>query len=138
MKFLIVIEQSGEQIRFSEYVDLHIAFDPTTMLVDVHRVLFAGSGVGARLGDGVHEFESAGGSIFETWVGRNITRRVFLDAESSAEIARIDFQGALGPASITSPTVILRNDVHEYELEIRTVEQRLLSSAPPGTSAGGN
>jgi hypothetical protein len=34
--------------------------------------------------------------------------------------------------------VILRDRARKYELEIRTVEQRPLGSAPPGKSAAGN
>jgi len=133
-----MVEQSGDEIRFTAYVDLDLPFDPAHMLVDVHRVLFAGSGVGARLADGVHEFEDATGAVVETWMAGSITSRVFVDTESAAEVARVDFRGALDPASITCPTAILRDEDHKYEIEIRTVEQYPLSSAPPGTNAVGN
>jgi hypothetical protein len=133
-----MIEQSGDEVRFNEYVRLDVPFDPMNMLVDVHRILFEGSGVGARLGDGVHEFESATGAVVETWADGSIVSRVFLDMDSTTELSRIEFQGARDPASITSPLVILRDRARKYELEIRTVEQRPLGSAPPGKSAAGN
>jgi Protein of unknown function (DUF3261) len=133
-----MVEQSGDQVRFIAYVDLDIPFDPAHMLVDVQRVLFAGSGIGSRLVDGVHEFESGDGKVVETWAAGSITSRVFFDSESTAEIARVEFQGALEPTFITCPTVILRDQTHKYEIEIRTVEQYPLSSVPPGTNAAGN
>jgi hypothetical protein len=133
-----MIEQSGDEVQFNEYVRLDVPFEPINMLVDVHRVLFEGSGVGARLGDGVHEFESATGVVIETWAYGSITSRVFLDADSTTELSRIEFRGARDRASITAPLVILRDRAHKYELEIRTVEQRPLGSAPPGKSAAEN
>lgn len=133
-----MVEQSGDQVRFIAYVELDVPFDPAHMLLDVHRVLFAGSGIGARLADGVHEFERPGGNVVETWAAGSITSRVFMDSESTAEIVRVDFQGALEPAFITCPTVILHDQTHRYEIEIRTVEQYRLSSVPPGTNAAGN
>ena len=133
-----MIEQSGNEVRFNESVHLDVPFDPRNMLADVHRVLFEGSGVGALLGDGTHEFQSTTGAVVETWSDGSIVSRVFLDVDSTAELSRIEFRGARDRASITSPLVILRDRAHKYELEIRTVEQRPLSSAPPGKSAAGN
>jgi len=133
-----MIEQSGDEVRFNEYVSLDVPFDPMNMLVAVHRVLFEGSGVGARLSDGVHRFESATDSVVETWVDGGVVSRVFLDADSTTELARIEFQGARDSASVTSPVVILRDRAHKYELEIKTVEQRLLGSGLPRKSDAGN
>jgi hypothetical protein len=133
-----MIEQSGDEVHFKEYVHLGIPFDPVNMLVDVHHILFEGSGIGARLGDGIHEFKSAGGSIFETWEDGNIVSRTFFDTDSTTELSRIEFQGARDPTSITSPLVRLYDRTHSYEIEIKTVEQRLLGSAGPRKSAAGN
>lgn len=130
-----MIEQSGDQVHFTEYVHLDIPFDPMNMLVDVHRVLFEGSGMGARLGDGVHEFERASASIFETWANGTIVSRTFFDTDSTTEFSRIEFKGTRDPTSITSPLVLLSDRTHSYALEIKTVEQRLLGSARPPKSA---
>lgn len=133
-----MIEQSGRDVQFKEYVHLGIPFDPMNMLVDVHRVLFEGSGIGAHLGDGTHEFESASGSIVEAWADGSIVSRVFLDADSTTELSRIEFRGVRDAASVTSPLVLLYDRARNYELEIKTVEQRLLGSAQPRKSAAEN
>jgi hypothetical protein len=130
-----MIEQSGSEVQFKEYVHLGVAFDPIDLLVDVHHVLFEGSGIGARLGDGIHEFETATGSIVEAWADGSIVSRVFLDASSRTELSRIEFRGARDPASVTSPLVLLYDRAHNYELEIKTVDQRLLGSARPRKNA---
>jgi len=125
-----MIEQTGTEVRFINYVQVDLPFDPIHMLSDVHRVLIEGSGMGARLGDGNHNFESAAGSIVETWSDGRIVSRVFIDRDSTTELSRIEFRGARDPGSITSPFVILRDRTRGYELEIKTVEQRLLGSVP--------
>ena len=71
-----LIEQVGQSLRFTRYVDRELPFPPRFILLDVHRALFTGMGHAAPAGDGERSFERDGERITERWrAGKLIERR---------------------------------------------------------------
>lgn len=121
-----LIEQVGQSVRFTPYVDRELPFPPRFILVDVHRGLFFGLGQPARqpspTTDGERTFERDGERVTELWRGGKLLERRFerLDHEPKG-VVRVSY-GREGFAPGQLPEQIdLDNGWFGYRLSIRTL-----------------
>lgn len=108
-----LLEQRGQSIHFTRYVDRELPFPPRFVLIDVHRALFSGLGE-ASAADGSRTTERDGERITERWQAGRLIERTFerLDGKP-AGVIRIRYPSA--------DRIELDNGWFGYRLAIRTL-----------------
>lgn len=137
------IEQVGTEVKFEQYVERDIPFDPVNVLYDLHRVFFR------HLRDtpgksGTYQDQDHGDMLRERWERGVLVERRYESLEGPvANIIVVTYEGP--PAPVIARRVKLTNIAYSYTLTIDNVEQKLLeggyelevdsqgasSSAPP-------
>jgi Protein of unknown function (DUF3261) len=118
-----LIEQRGQQLSFTKYVDREMPFPPRFILLDVHRTFFLGL-PGAPLADGEHSADRSGERITERWKGGLLLERSFsrIDRKPQGTI-RIRYSGErIG--GIAARQIQLENGWFGYHLSIETLADR--------------
>lgn len=117
-----LIEQDGQAVRFTRYVDRELPFPPRFILVDVHRALFAGLGHAPPARDGERTYERDGERVSERWHGGALLERRFerLDGKPSGTI-RITYRPGLAP-NAQPMRIEIDNAWFGYQLTIQTLE----------------
>lgn len=117
-----LLEQEGQQVRFTRYVDRELPFPSRFILLDVHRTLFAGL-PGAPLTDGVHAGERGGERIAERWQAGALLERTFERIDGKpAGLIRIAYHGGMR-GRVPPAKVELDNGWFGYRLEIETLKE---------------
>lgn len=116
-----LIEQTGQSVRFTQYIDRDLPFPPRFILLDVHRALFAGLGQPAAT-DGTRTFEREGERVLERWQAGKLLERRFerLDHEPAGTI-RITYGSGVAPGSMPA-RIELDNGWFKYQLKIETLD----------------
>jgi len=116
-----LIEQIGQDIRFTPYVDRELPFPPRFILIDVHRAVFFRLGEPAPASDGERTFEHEGERITERWRAGKLLERRFerLDHEPKG-VLRVRYGQGYGPSEIAE-NLEIDNAWFGYELSIRTL-----------------
>jgi hypothetical protein len=114
-----LLEQRGQQVTFTPYVDRELPFPPRYILLDVQRALFRAL-PGAPLPDGMHSGASPGEEQVEHWRGGRLLQRSFrrLDGRPAGWIT-IRYSGK--PLGFGAERVELDNAWLGYTLTIRTL-----------------
>jgi Protein of unknown function (DUF3261) len=117
-----VLRQTVGEVEFTKYISRDLPFQPTFILLDVHRVLDAWLGPGpAHMGDGAREGTVAGEHVRERWRGGKLVERIFTRApgppaaEPPGDVT-ITYAGN-GPAGLAS-RVTVANTRFGYVLTI--------------------
>jgi len=115
-----LIEQRGQSVHYTPFVEHELPFPPRFILLDVHRALFLGL-PGAPLSDGVHGAEQHGEALTERWAGGRLQERSYrrLDGRPSGLI-RIRYAAPV-PGSRWPGLIELDNGWFGYHLTIRTL-----------------
>lgn len=115
-----LIEQRGQRISYTAYVDRELPFPPRFIVLDVHRAMFAGLGDGAAA-DGVRVIERNGERLTETWRGGKLYERRFerLDGKPEGAI-RISYPDGLAPVAIPE-RVTLDSGWFGYQLKVERI-----------------
>lgn len=124
-----LLEQVGQSVRFTRYVDRELPFPPRFILVDVHRALFAGLGQPppSALVEHRHEhtheraFVREGERVTELWREGRLFERRFerLDGEP-AGVIRARYPDGVAPGALPA-RIELDNGWFGYQLSIRTL-----------------
>jgi hypothetical protein len=117
-----LLEQRGQAVSFTSYVDRPLPFPPRFILLDVQRTLFLGL-PGAPLADGEHTAVRNGERISERWRGGRLLTRSFarVDGRPRGSI-RISYGGGMR-GSAPPPRVELDNAWFGYRLTIHTLAE---------------
>lgn len=115
-----LLEQRGQALRFTRYVDRTLPFPPRFVMLDVHRTLFLGL-PGAPRADGRHQGMLFGERITEHWRGGRLLARSFerLDGRPRGLI-RIAYHGGMRAPEPPS-RIDLDNAWFGYRLVIHTL-----------------
>jgi hypothetical protein len=118
-----LLEQSGQSIRFTPFVDRELPFPPRFILIDVHRALFSALGTPPPSADGEHVFERDGERVTERWRGGKLLERRFerLDHKPKGTI-RVSYGAGIAP-NVTPQIIELDNGWFDYRLSIRTLAE---------------
>jgi hypothetical protein len=117
-----LLQQTGTEIEFTNYVDKELPFPPKYILLDIQRTLR----VGQPLGDGSHELEDAEERVRETWAsGRILERRVRRKDDRPPGELVIVYEGGMPPGE-PPPKMRFDNGWFGYRLTIETTEARKL------------
>jgi hypothetical protein len=116
-----LLEQAGQSIRFTPYVDRELPFPPRFILLDVHRALFTGLAT-APAADGERRYERDGERVIERWQGGALLERRFerMDGKPKGTI-RIGYGAGFAPGA-TPKHITLDNGWFGYQLSIRTLD----------------
>jgi hypothetical protein len=118
-----LIEQAGQAVRFTRYVDRELPFPPRFILLDVHRALFSGVVEAAPPPDGTRAYERHGERVTERWQAGKLLERSFerLDHKPAGTI--LVRYGPAGLVPNAPPARIeLDNGWFDYQLVIETLE----------------
>ena len=117
-----LLEQTGQSIRFTPYVDRELPFPPRFILLDVHRALFTSVAEPPPAVDGVRSYERDGERITERWQGGTLRERRFerLDHKPKGTI-RIGYGAGVAPNAMPKH-IELDNGWFGYRLSIRTLD----------------
>jgi len=115
-----LLEQRGQTVSFTSYVDRALPFPPRFILIDVQRTLFVGL-PGAPLPDGDHTAVRSGERVTERWRGGRLLARSFerLDGRPRGAI-RITYQGGMR-GTVPPRRIELDNTWFGYQLTIHTL-----------------
>lgn len=123
-----VIEQTGTEVEFQQFMDRELPFPPQYILQDIHRTWFWHH----RLPWGDHPREEApqaeleGERVREVWEQGNLVRRSFERLDGApAGVLRIDYVGGHRTGK-PAPHVVIDNAWFGYRLEIETAQWRAL------------
>jgi hypothetical protein len=117
-----LIEQTGQQLAFTSYVEQKMPFPPRFVLLDLHRAFFLGSGE-PPLREGERVFTRDGEEIRERFHEGALVARSYrrLDGKPAGSID-IEYQG--GMHGFTPPDVlVLHNGWFGYTLTITTLSE---------------
>lgn len=118
-----LLEQRGQRIAFTPYVNVPLPFPPRFIFLDVHRTYFRGL-PSPPLPDGTHRGTAAGEQIEERWQGGRLWERSFerLDKKPAGRI-RVRFVGGLSAGTVPA-RIELDNDWFGYRLVILTLRSQ--------------
>jgi hypothetical protein len=116
-----LIEQIGQSIRFTPYIDRELPFPPRFIVLDVHRALFSGLATPSPRADGEHSYERDAERITERWQGGTLRERRFerLDHKPKGTI-RVGYGAGVAPNAIPRH-IELDNGWFGYQLSIRAL-----------------
>lgn len=119
-----VLDQQGEAVAFTPYVDRKMPFPPRYMLIDVQRCYLPLGDPGKHPSDGEEKFELDGEEVTQTFANGHLTERRFrrIDGQPAGTI-RITYRDwtAGVPKHVT-----LDNRWFGYSLAIATLEAKVL------------
>lgn len=114
-----VLEQTGEDVTFTPYVDRDLPFPPRYILIDIHRSLFVGIG-STPLADGQHIAHRFNEQITEQWEGGKLQVRSFRrDTGRPSGAVEVEYFGWTD-FGVPATEVRLSNEWFGYELTITT------------------
>ena len=118
-----LLEQHGQSVRFTPYVERELPFPPRFILIDVHRALFTGLGEPAPAIDGPRVLERHGERITERWRGGKLLERRFerLDGKPAGTIT-VRYGSGMAQGALPDH-IELDNGWFGYRLSIRTLAE---------------
>jgi hypothetical protein len=118
-----LLEQEGQAVKATVYVDRAMPFPPKYVVLDVHRTYFLGIAPHPH-DDGWHQVVRDGETIRELWRGGRLFERRFerLDHHPPGQIV-IRYDGGYAPAPVPHPgRIVFDNGWFGYQLTIDTLE----------------
>lgn len=124
-----LLQQEGDVVTFTAYVDRVLPFPPRYILFDIHRALFIGIS-SDPLADGVHFASRNGEEIRERWQdGRIIERTFHRETRHPPGSITITCKGGM-VFGVPPPRLEFRNGWFGYDLTITTLSYETLAPLP--------
>jgi hypothetical protein len=123
-----VLEQTGTEVEFQQFLERELPFPPQYILQDIHRTWFWHQRLpwGDHPGEESPQAEVEGERVHETWQDGSLVRRTFERLDGApAGLLRIDYVGGHRSGK-PAPHVVIDNAWFGYRLEIETAQWRAL------------
>ena len=124
------LEQRGQKVTYTPYMQLTLPFSPLYILADVHRTFFRGL-PRAPWSDGWHEGVIDHERIRERWQNGRLYQRTYQSLDRGGNAVAIEYAGGM-QAHVPARTIVLTSQRFGYVLTITTL---FASALPPAARA---